>query len=30
MSGCARDGGTLEDLQAIAATAMAALPTHPA
>ncbi len=26
MSGCARDGGTLEDLQAIAKTAMAALP----
>lgn len=26
MSGCARDGGTLEDLQAIADTAMAALP----
>ncbi|GLY17188.1 TetR family transcriptional regulator [Kineosporia sp. NBRC 101677] len=26
MSGCARDGGTLEDLQAIAETAMAAFP----
>jgi AcrR family transcriptional regulator len=26
MSGCARDGGTLEDLRAIAATAMAAFP----
>ncbi|MBT0772938.1 TetR/AcrR family transcriptional regulator [Kineosporia sp. J2-2] len=29
MSGCARDGGTLEDLQAIAATAMAAIPAQP-
>jgi AcrR family transcriptional regulator len=29
MSGCARDGGTLEDLLAIAETAMAALPPSP-
>lgn len=29
MSGCARDGGTLEDLLAIAETAMAALPPPP-
>ena len=30
MSGCARDGGTLEDLQEIAETAMAAFPPQPA
>jgi AcrR family transcriptional regulator len=29
MSGCARDGGTLEDLQEIAETAMTAFPTEP-
>ncbi|GAA3614870.1 TetR/AcrR family transcriptional regulator [Kineosporia mesophila] len=29
MSGCARDGGTLEDLQEIAETAMAAFPAQP-
>ncbi len=29
MSGCARDGGTLEDLQEIAETAMAAFPAPP-
>lgn len=29
MSGCARDGGTLEDLQGIAETAMTAVPSAP-